>query len=91
MTAPAPWQCPACSAWIAPHVTEHRCDPPASGVNVAPGLIGGPPGGWSVTGDLVPPGSHITVNVQGSVTSEQDLVRAIQKGLQKNANRNWRP
>ncbi len=21
-----PWQCPACFAWIAPHVTEHRCD-----------------------------------------------------------------
>jgi hypothetical protein len=22
-----PWQCPACSVWLAPHVNEHRCDP----------------------------------------------------------------
>jgi hypothetical protein len=22
-----PWQCPACKTWIAPHVSEHRCDP----------------------------------------------------------------
>jgi hypothetical protein len=22
-----PWQCPACKTWLAPHVSEHRCDP----------------------------------------------------------------
>jgi hypothetical protein len=32
MTTPAPWQCPQCSTWLAPYVSEHRCDPPSAGV-----------------------------------------------------------
>ena len=24
-----PWQCPACKTWLAPYVSEHRCDPDA--------------------------------------------------------------
>ena len=35
----------------------------------------------------VPP--VVTVNVQGSVISEQDLVRAIQASLLKHASNNW--
>lgn len=27
-----PWRCPACGVWNAPHVSNHRCDPPAMGV-----------------------------------------------------------
>ena len=36
MTDPAPWRCPECRTWIAPHVDEHRCDPPSGGVAVRP-------------------------------------------------------
>jgi len=30
-----PWQCPACKTWLAPHVSEHRCDP-EGGVGAVP-------------------------------------------------------
>jgi hypothetical protein len=36
MNAPAPWKCPDCSVWVAPHVSEHRCEPPEAGVSVRP-------------------------------------------------------
>ena len=87
MTAPAPWQCPSCSAWLAPHVTEHRCQPPESGVTAFP-YVAGPAGstGTSINTTTLP--GTITVNVSGSATSEQDLVRTIQKSLIRNANRN---
>jgi hypothetical protein len=80
----APWQCPACSAWIAPHIPEHRCDPPAGVVAALP-YTGDPPGTTSAT--VTVPGT-ITVNVSGSAASERDLVRTIQKGLMKQASHN---
>ena len=85
MTAPAPWQCPSCSAWLAPHVTEHHCEPPETGVTAipfAPGPVGST--GTSINTATLP--GTITVNVSGSAVSEQDLVRTIQKSLLKNAN-----
>jgi hypothetical protein len=30
-----PWQCPACRTWLAPHVSEHRCEP-GDGVGAKP-------------------------------------------------------
>ena len=36
MSEPKAWQCPACQAWQAPHVDQHRCDPPSGGVAVRP-------------------------------------------------------
>ena len=31
-----PWQCPACKTWLAPHVSEHRCEPPEGAVGAKP-------------------------------------------------------
>jgi hypothetical protein len=44
------WICPRCQLVLAPHVNEHRCDPPATPVTGTGGGGGGP---W--------PGSVITV------------------------------
>jgi hypothetical protein len=30
------WSCPECGLILAPHVNEHRCDPPEAGVSVRP-------------------------------------------------------
>ena len=30
------WSCPECGLVLAPHVNEHRCDPPSGGVAVRP-------------------------------------------------------
>ncbi len=30
------WRCPECGLILAPSVTEHRCQPPADGITVAP-------------------------------------------------------
>ena len=47
MTDPAPWRCPECRTWIAPHVNEHRCDPPSGGVAVRPVIAPYSPPGTS--------------------------------------------
>ena len=80
MTSPAPWQCPSCSTWLAPHVTEHRCDPPQGGVTAIPSAPG-PAGstGTSISTATLP--GTVTVSVSGSAVSEQDLVRTVQRGL----------
>jgi hypothetical protein len=36
MTEPAPWKCPECGLILAPHVSEHRCEPPEGGVSARP-------------------------------------------------------
>ncbi len=42
MSTPAPWQCPACEAWIAPDIAEHHCDPPETApvIHVAVNVAG---------------------------------------------------
>ena len=89
MTSPAPWKCPSCEAWLAPHVTEHRCQPPESGVTALP-YIGDPPGSTSTCVSTATLPGTVTYNLSGSVISEQELVRTIQKSLLRNASRNWR-
>ncbi len=82
MTTPAPWRCPDCRAWIAPHVTEHRCDPPEGGVKVTsidpPGLPGVPMN----TSTATLPGT-ITYNVSGSVVTGRELTDAVIRRMQK--------
>jgi len=64
MTEPAPWRCPECRAWIAPHVDQHRCDPPSGGVAVRPVVAPYAPSGgtytWPVTSTVtvVPAGGY---------------------------------
>jgi hypothetical protein len=75
-----PWKCPECSTWLAPHVSEHRCDPPTAGVTALP-YIGDPPGscGTGISTTTLP--GAVTFNVTGSAVSEQELTRAVQNGL----------
>ena len=86
MSGPAPWKCPACGTWLAPHVSEHRCDPPAAAVRVT--SIDPPGSGGSFSAATLP-GTVTTVNVHGSVVSEQDLARTIQSTLRRHAGSNW--
>jgi hypothetical protein len=86
MSDPAPWQCPACSAWLAPHVSEHRCDPPDSGVTAAPFT---PSGTGGTSGALMPPGTTITVTASGSAVSERALLGRLQRMQLDQAHRNW--
>ncbi len=91
MTAPAPWRCPDCLAWLAPHVTEHRCDPPEGVIKVTSIDPSGPlPLTFTGSGvnTTTLPGT-ITVNVQGSVTSENELADIIQRKLLQRAQANW--
>jgi len=76
VSTPAPWQCPSCLTWLAPHVTEHRCDPPPASVSVTSIE---PPGTGGTFSSVTFPAGTITVNVSGGVTSERDLLRALQK------------
>lgn len=68
MNEPAPWQCPECRTWIAPHVDEHKCDPPSGGVAVRPVVApySPPPGGtytWTSPNITVTPGGTYTGTV----------------------------
>ncbi len=76
MSTPAPWRCPDCLAWLAPHVSEHRCEPPSAAVPAQPVTVP-PSGGISVS--AYPPETVITVNVSGSAVSERDLADAIER------------
>ena len=88
-----PWKCPDCSAWIAPHVSEHRCDPPQAGVTAVPS-VPGPAGstGTSISAATLP-GTVVTYNVTGSAVSEQELARTVQNGILRlavnNASGRW--
>ena len=86
MSGPGPWKCPECRAWVAPHVTEHRCDPPAAVISVTsidpPGLPG--PASMSISTATLP--GTVTVNV---ATSGADVARAIQRTVLEQAASNW--
>ena len=86
MTDPVPWQCPSCKLWLAPYVTEHRCDPPAGGITVTPLPSG--PSGWTGTSVSTAPGT-ITVNVSGTAMSEREVTAAIQRQLLRRQSRDW--
>jgi hypothetical protein len=87
VSEPAPWRCPECRAWIAPHVSEHRCDPPQAGVTAIPFT----PGPADSTGTSISvatlPGT-VTVSMPGSVV-KQELLRIVQDGMLKSAASNW--
>jgi hypothetical protein len=76
VSSPAPWQCPACSAWIAPHASEFP-------------VAGGPAGstGTSISTATLP--GTVVVNVSGSVTTENELADLIQRRFLEQANRSW--
>lgn len=85
----APWQCPACGTWMAPGVTEHRCE---DGGGVPADITSGPDapsdslaaldrGEFVIprtTSTTTQPGT-IVFNWTGSVLSERALVDAIQQ------------
>jgi S1-C subfamily serine protease len=90
VSKPEPWRCPACLTWIAPHVPEHRCDPPGSGVTVIyPGTTGpASSAGISISTATLP--GTVTVNVSGAgVTSAADLAGAVASQMLRRANSNW--
>ena len=43
-----PWKCPDCGTWLAPRVSEHRCDPPQGGT-AATRIFPPGPAGLNVT------------------------------------------
>ena len=83
----APWKCPECRAWVAPHVTEHRCDPPAAMVSVT--SISPPGTGGTFAVSAVPEGAAITYNITGSVMSDADLSAAVRRATLGYASHNW--
>jgi hypothetical protein len=81
-----PWQCPSCETWMAPGITEHRCE----GDGGVPAITSTPPDGpwpWAATVTTTPTESVITymwpstttVNVHGSVMTERALMAAVQR------------
>jgi hypothetical protein len=73
-----PWQCPACKTWLAPHVSEHRCDP-EDGVGakpVVPAPASPAPGALTWT---TQPGWTITTTNLPSTTSAAavELIRKV--------------
>jgi hypothetical protein len=81
-----PWRCPSCETWMAPGITEHRCEGDG-GVPAKTSTSPAGPAGLAATVTTTPTGSVITytwpstttVNVHGSVVSERDLMRAVQR------------
>ena len=62
MTTPLGWKCGDCGLVLAPHVNEHRCDPPSGGVAVRPVVA---PYSPSTGGSTRPAGSGIVVTPGG--------------------------
>jgi len=83
----APWKCPECRAWVAPHVTEHRCDPPAAMARVT--SISPPGTGGTFAVSAVPEGTTITYNITGTVMSDADLAAAVRRATLGYASHNW--
>ena len=79
-----PWQCPACKTWLAPHVSEHRCDPeggvgtkPVSPVPSSPStaVYTWPTGGGVITtGPTGWTATNLTVHYSGPMTERQRLI-----------------
>lgn len=59
------WRCPACSLVLAPHVAEHRCNPPASGV----ATVVGSPSSWGPTTITVPWQPNVAVTYPDTGTA----------------------
>ena len=89
MSEPVPWQCPACRTWLAPHVTEHRCDPPQAGVTALP-YVTGPAGstGTSISTATLP-GTVTTVNVSASPVTGREVLDYLQRHYLEQSSRNW--
>lgn len=82
-----PWQCPSCDTWLAPHISEHRCDPPSGAVPAVVTPIT-PSGGTSTSGTGGGGGSGagpIVVTLHSTIAvSGRDLARILQtKTLQR--------
>lgn len=84
----APWKCPDCGTWLAPHISEHRCDPPTASVisQISPP---GPAGstGTSISTATLP--GTVTVTVAGSAVSQRDLAGHVQSMMLQRASQNW--
>jgi hypothetical protein len=57
VTAPAPWRCPDCLTWIAPHATEHRCDPDGGSEVTSIAPVPHPPGSGGADRMTASPGT----------------------------------
>lgn len=75
-----PWQCPSCKTWMAPGITEHRCEGDG-GVPAVP-VIGPTFGPSTTTSSTATEVTHI--HVHGSAVSERDLMRAVQRASRWN-------
>jgi hypothetical protein len=81
------WSCPQCGLVLAPHVNEHRCDPPEAGTVALP-YIGDPPGSGSMSISTATLPGTVTVNVTGSAVSADDMARRVQGALLRQARMN---
>jgi hypothetical protein len=59
------WVCPRCELVMAPHVAQHRCDPPTAGVATI--LPQGTPGPWPAPIAATPP--YVVTATFGSANS----------------------
>ena len=98
------WRCPECGLILAPSVTEHRCDPPATGVPAIKPRPDEPPDITEMGLRQIREGIHSidetraaadrmpswTVNTSVSLSAEQitELTQAIQRRLLQQAKRN---
>lgn len=92
---PVGWCCPRCSLVLAPHVAEHRCDPPAAGVTtVAPwqpspwptSITVSTPDTWAVTTSAAPHttgGAYLAaVPDTGGMPPRHDITESVQRNIQ---------
>lgn len=86
MSDPAPWQCPTCETWLAPHVSEHRCKPAEPAVTVTPWVPATGSGGSGSGGTYVPSGSTVVVTATNGTA--RDLAR-ITQAMNLTARRQW--
>ena len=87
----AGWSCPECGLVLAPHVTEHRCDPPSAGsggVTVTPWAPSSGSGGISCSSDTG--GRVVSINAAGRVASTQELVEALNREQLARSANNYR-
>ena len=83
-----PWQCPSCLTWLAPHIAEHRCDPPSCAVPAVVTPIT-PSGGTSTAGGGGGGAGPLVVTLHSNLSvSGRQLAKVIQAKTLQRAIRN---
>jgi hypothetical protein len=82
-----PWQCPSCLTWLAPHVGEHRCDPPSGAVPAVVTPI--TPSGSTSTGGGAGGAGPLVVTLHSNLrVSGRELAKVVQTKTLERARRN---